>query len=51
MYYHNKWGGLVVEVFTFILKIKGSNLTSGVCVVNNDKLIEYFSISFLKVGA
>jgi len=31
----------MVRVFTFILKVKGSNLTSGVWVVNSGKLIEY----------
>ncbi len=25
-----------------LFKVKGSNLTNGVCVVNNDKLTEYF---------
>jgi hypothetical protein len=49
-YYCNKWGGLMVGVFDSILKVKGSNLTSGVCIVNSGKLIEYFSIQFLKVG-
>jgi hypothetical protein len=43
-YYHNKWSDLMVKVFTFILKVKGSNLTSGVCMVNNGKLIVYFLI-------
>jgi hypothetical protein len=31
----------MVGVFVSILKVKGSNLTSDLCVVNNDKLIEY----------
>jgi hypothetical protein len=29
-HYHNKWGGLMVGVFAFILKVKGSNFMSGV---------------------
>jgi len=32
----------MVGVFTFIVEVKGSNLTNGVFVVNSDKLIEYF---------
>jgi hypothetical protein len=32
----------MVKVFAFILKVKGSNLTNEVIVVNNGKLIEYF---------
>jgi hypothetical protein len=32
---------LVIRMFTSILEIKGSNLISGVCVVNTSKLIEY----------
>jgi hypothetical protein len=40
--YHNKCGGLIVGAFAFILKVKGSNLTNGVFVVNNGKLIQYF---------
>jgi hypothetical protein len=31
----------MVGVFASILKVKGSNFTSGVCMVNNVKLIEY----------
>jgi hypothetical protein len=31
----------MVRLFVIILKVKGSNLTSGVCMVNNGKLIEY----------
>jgi hypothetical protein len=50
-YYHNKWVGLMVGVFVSILKVKGSNFTSGVCVVNNGKLIKYSHVYFLKVGA
>jgi hypothetical protein len=37
-------GGLMVGVFASILKVKGSNLTSDVCIVNNDKLTKYFFI-------
>ncbi len=29
-YYHNKWGGLIVMVFVFNPKVKGSNFISGV---------------------
>jgi len=29
-------------VFAYIVKVKGSNLTNGVFVINSDKLIEYF---------
>jgi hypothetical protein len=32
------------KVFASILKVKGSNFTSGVFVVNNGKLTEYFSM-------
>ncbi len=39
--YHDNCGGLMVGVFAFILKVKGSNLTNGVFVVNSDKLTEY----------
>jgi hypothetical protein len=31
----------MVKVFTFILEVKGSNLTNGVCVINSDKLTRY----------
>jgi hypothetical protein len=34
----------MVKVFAFILKVEGSNLTSGVCKVNSGKVIEYFPI-------
>jgi hypothetical protein len=34
----------MVTMFASILEVKGSNLTSGVCVVNSGKLIEYFPI-------
>jgi len=36
----------MVGVFPFILKVKGSNFTYCVFVVNNDKLIEYFFMQF-----
>jgi len=32
----------MVRVFTSILKVKGSNLTNGVFMINNGKLSEYF---------
>jgi hypothetical protein len=32
----------MVGVFTSILKVKGSNLTNGVFVVNNGKLTKHF---------
>jgi hypothetical protein len=34
----------MVRVFAFILKVKGSNFTNGVFMVNNGKLIKYFPI-------
>jgi hypothetical protein len=34
----------MVGVFTSILKVKGLNLISGVCVVSSGKLTEYFPI-------
>jgi len=34
----------MVKVFASILEVKGSNLTNGVFVVNNDKLNEYILI-------
>jgi hypothetical protein len=37
-----KYDGVMVGVFTSILKVKGSNLTNCVFVVNSGKLIEYF---------
>jgi hypothetical protein len=42
MPYHNNYGGLMVKVFVCILKVKGSNLTNGVFVINNSKLTECF---------
>ncbi len=41
----------MVVVFASILKVKGSNLISGVCMVNNGKLTKYSFIQFPKVGA
>jgi hypothetical protein len=40
MYYHNKWGGLMVKMFTSIPKVKGSNFMSGV-VCSQQWSIEY----------
>jgi hypothetical protein len=34
----------MVGVFISILKVKGSNFSSGVCVVNNGKSTKYFFI-------
>jgi hypothetical protein len=34
----------MVGVFASILKVKGSNFTSGVCMINNGKLTEYSPI-------
>jgi hypothetical protein len=34
----------MVQMFVSILKVKESNLTSNVCMVNNGKLIEYIFI-------
>jgi hypothetical protein len=39
------------RVFAPILEVKGSNLTNGVFVVNNDKLTKYFPMYFPIVGA
>jgi hypothetical protein len=36
------------RVFTFNLKVKGSNVTNGVYMVNNCKLSNIFLFSFLK---
>jgi hypothetical protein len=41
----------MLRVFVFILDVKVSNLTNGVFVVNNVKLIEYLSMYSPKVGA
>ncbi len=41
-HYHNKCGGLMVETFASILKVKRSNFTNDVFVVNNGKLTKYF---------
>jgi hypothetical protein len=41
VHYHNKCDGLMVGVFSSILKVKGSNLTKNVFMVNNNKLTEY----------
>jgi len=40
-HYHNKCGGLMAEMFDSILKVKRSNFTNGVSVVNNGKLTKY----------
>jgi hypothetical protein len=37
-HYHNKCGGLLLGVFTFILDVKGSNFTNDVFMVNSGKL-------------
>jgi hypothetical protein len=41
----------MVGVFASILEVKESNFTNGVFMVNNGKLIEYFLMYFLRVGA
>jgi hypothetical protein len=41
----------MAEVFVSILKVKGSNFTNGVFLVNNGKLIEYFLMWFPIIGA
>ncbi len=38
----SKCDDLMVNVFVIILKVKGTNLTNGVFVVNNGKLAKYF---------
>jgi hypothetical protein len=37
-HHHNKCGGLMVRMFVSILKVKESNLTNGVFMINNGKL-------------
>jgi hypothetical protein len=34
----------MVRVFAFILKVKGSNFTNGVFVINNGKLIVFLKL-------
>jgi hypothetical protein len=41
----------MVGVFISILEVKESNFTNGVFMINNDKLIEYFLMLLLKIGA
>jgi hypothetical protein len=45
----------MVRLFASILKVKVSNFTSGVCGVNNGKLIEcsfiYFPVATLALGS
>ncbi len=41
---------MMVELFVFILKVKKSNLTNGVFVINNGKLVEYSFMWFPIVG-
>ncbi len=50
-HYHNKCGGLMIEMFACILKVKGSNPTNGVFMVNNGKFTEYSLILFPNVCA
>ncbi len=45
IYFHNKWGGLMVRVFASILKVKGSNFMSGVMCGqqwNVDQIFSYW---------
>ncbi len=50
-YYHNKWGDLMVGVFTSILKIKRLNFTIGVCawstMVNWSNVFLYSSLEYV----
>jgi len=41
----------MVGMFASILKVKGSNFTSVVCMVNNGRLTKYSSIYFFSVNA
>jgi len=48
--YHYNYDRLMVVVFAFILKVKGSNLTDGVFVVNSGKLIKYSPMWFFRIS-
>jgi len=43
MYYHNKWGGLMVKVFASNSKVKGSNLMGGVVCGQQWYVVQIFS--------
>jgi hypothetical protein len=51
MYYHNKWGGLMVRVFTSIPKVKGSNLMNGVVCGQQWYVDKIFSYIIPIIGA
>jgi hypothetical protein len=50
-YYHNKWGGLMVRVLAFILKVKGLNLMGGVVCGQQWYVDRIFSYRILRIGA
>jgi hypothetical protein len=47
MHYHNKCGGLMVRVFAFILKVKRSNFTNDVFMVNSGESTKYTNGVFM----
>jgi hypothetical protein len=49
-YYHNKWGGLMVKVFAFNPKVKGSNLMGGVVCGQQWYVDRIFFYRILKIG-
>jgi len=50
-YYHNKWGGLMVNVFASISKVKGSNFINGVMCGQQWYVNWIFSYRILEIGA
>jgi hypothetical protein len=50
-YYHNKWGGLMVKAFAYILKVKGSNLMDGVMCGQQWYIDQILSYRILRIGA
>jgi hypothetical protein len=51
IYYHNKWGGLMVRMFASIPKVKGSNLTSGVVCDQQWYVDQIFFYLILRISA
>jgi hypothetical protein len=51
MYYHKKWGGLMVRVFTSNPKVEGSNFLSGVVFGQQWYVDRIFSYQILIIGA
>ncbi len=50
-YYHNKWGGLMVNVFASIPKVKGSNFMGGVVCGQQWYVDRIFSYEIFRIGA